>query len=288
MNKISHSKYKNTGILFELLVRQITVDTLKGNESHAINLIKKYFVKTELGKEYKLYETLLKSNILNETKANMVIDSLLEISKKLNRGKLKKEKYNLIKEIKEHYDLDFFLNSKIKNYKPLAAFYILLENSNSSKTLDSQQLINNKITLLEYLTQSSLKPNESDKDILEEFKEYNPDLRILAYKILLEKFNSKYSNLNSKQKRVLKEFINSLNNSSHLKEFYNSEIVNIKRELRKQIEKVDDFTTKIKLEEVQKLVKKLGKTCKIKTNNLIDLLQYYDLLENLQKSNEQI
>ena len=52
--KIKHSKYKNTGLLFELLVRQITADTLNGGSSPSLNILKKSFANTELGKEYKL------------------------------------------------------------------------------------------------------------------------------------------------------------------------------------------------------------------------------------------
>ena len=95
---IKHSKFKNTGILFELLVRKITADTLAGTESPSVNILKKYFVNTELGKEYKLYETLFKSKNLTEGKANTILTTILESSKKLNRKALKREKYNLVKE----------------------------------------------------------------------------------------------------------------------------------------------------------------------------------------------
>ena len=81
--KIKHSKYKNTGILFELLVRQITADTLKGSDSPAIDLLKNYFVKTSLGREYKLYESIIKSKVISEGKANSLISTILENSRKL-------------------------------------------------------------------------------------------------------------------------------------------------------------------------------------------------------------
>ena len=112
---IKHSKYKNTGILFELLVRQVTADTLNGGQSPALNIIKKYFVKSELGKELKLYETLSKTNKVNEAKANILIQTILESSKRLNRSSLRRQKYNLINEIKEHYDLDEFFKTKLIN-----------------------------------------------------------------------------------------------------------------------------------------------------------------------------
>ena len=154
--KIKHSKYKNTGILFELLVRQITADTLKGGDSPAIDILKKYFVKTSLGREYKLYESILKSNVLKESRANVVVSTILESSKKFSRTSLKKQKYNLINEIKKHYDLDVFFGSKIKNYKELAALYTLIESYNSKDIDNSDQIIDNKITLLEYLTKQEV------------------------------------------------------------------------------------------------------------------------------------
>lgn len=287
MAKIKHSKYKNSGILFELLVRTITADTLKGNESPAINLLKKFFVKTELGREYKLYESALKVKTLSEGQANIVISTILESSQKINRGILKREKYNLIKEIKEHYNINTFFNSKIKNYKQIAALYTLIEGHNSKNITNPEQLITSKIIILEHLTKSQITPSTKN-DVLEEYKEYDANLRILTYKILLEKFNSKYSNLNLKQKYILKEFINSVDNSSELKKIFNYEIGLIREELQKHIVKTPDQTTKIKLEEIIKFMVELGKTCKIQNEHLIDLLQYHSLLETLRKINGKV
>ena len=138
--KIKHSKYKNTGILFELLVRQITADTLKGDNSPAIDILKKYFVKTGLGREYKLYESILKSKVVNESRATLFINTTLDNSKKFNRGSLRKQKYNLINEIKNHYDLDTFFSAKIKNYKELAALYTLIEGINAVDNTDTASI----------------------------------------------------------------------------------------------------------------------------------------------------
>jgi len=280
---IKHSKYKNTGIIFELLLKKITSDTLSGGDSPAISILKKNFSSTEIGKEYKLYETILKSKNLTESKANTIISTILESSKKINRKKLKVEKYNLIKEIKETYDIEDFFKPRLKEYKELAAIYTLIEINNSENFLNPQQSIDNKITLLEYITSPKL-TQSNDSPIVEEFKQYDKSLRTLTYHIMLEKFNEKYSSLNPKQKTVLKEFINSVDNSSHLKNLYNSEIKYIKEELNNHLSKTKDLTIKIKLEEVIKLIKELeGKTI-IKNNNLIDLLQYYSLLEELTKT----
>ena len=282
---IKHSKFKNTGILFELLVRRITADTLSGVNSPAVNILKKYFANTEVGKEYKLYEAIFKSNNVNENKANAILTTVLESSKKLNRSKLRKEKYNLIKELKEHYNLEELFKTKLTKYKEFASLYTLLEIYNSQDITNPNQIIDNKVTLLEHLTAKDVNKEGVKDDILEEFKSYDKDLRILTYRVLLEKFNDKYSSLNNRQKYILKEFINSVDSTPRLKEFYSSEVEYIKETLNKEIAKTKDETTKIKLQEVSKLVKDLDKKTSIKSDNLVDLLQYHSLLEELTKVN---
>lgn len=282
---IKHSKFKNTGILFELLVRRITADTLSGVNSPAVNILKKYFANTEVGKEYKLYEAVFKSNNVNENKANAILTTVLESSKKLNRSKLRKEKYNLIKELKEHYNLEELFKTKLTKYKEFASLYTLLEIYNSQDITNPNQIIDNKVTLLEHLTAKDVNKEGVKDDILEEFKSYDKDLRILTYRVLLEKFNDKYSSLNNRQKYILKEFINSVDSTPRLKEFYSNEVEYIKETLNKEIAKTKDETTKIKLQEVSKLVKDLDKKTSIKSDNLVDLLQYHSLLEELTKVN---
>jgi hypothetical protein len=283
--KIKHSKYKNTGILFELLVRQITADTLKGGDSPAINILKEYFVKTSLGREYKLYESILKSNVLNEGRANMVISTILESSSKFNRTSLRKQKYNLINEIKKHYNLDVFFGAKIKNYKELASLYTLIEGYNSEEASNSQQLIDNKITLLEHLTKQEVNTEEVKEDVLKEFQTYDKDLRILTYKVLLEKFNSKYENLSTEQKQVLKEFINSVDSTPGLREFYNTKVSELKAALNEEAKNIKDKATQIKITEVSKYLVELDKTTKVGNDNLVDLLQYYELVKEIKVAN---
>ena len=279
--QISHSKYKNTGILFELLVRQITADSLSGKDSKATTILKKYFVKTELGREYKLYETLLSKKHLSEGKADIVINTIIEASKQLNRGALKRQKYNLIKEISNHYPLDNFFKTKLPNYKAQAALYTLIEIYNSDNLSNPDQIISNKVVLLETLTNKSVDKDQVKDNLLEEFKSYDKDLRILTYRVLLEKFNGKYANLNENQKNVLKEFINSIDSTPSLRQFYNTKINEIKTSLIKLNKKIEDKAIKIKINEVSNLLTELNKTDKVDNDNLVNLLQYFELLEEL-------
>ena len=284
---IKHSKYRNSGILFELLVRQITSDTLDGSTSPARKILKEYFVKTELGKEYKLYEQLSKNSNLTEAKANLILSSLLESSTNLNRSILKREKYNLISEIKKHYDVNKFFKHKLPNYKIQAAFYMLTE-IKANKSFSNPELeINNKITILEYLSNKKI-IKESKQTVVDEFQTYDKDLRTLTYRVLLNKFNDKYDNLLEDQKLILKELVTSIDNTPRLKEFYNNKTEEIKKSLIKLNKTVKDKTTQIKIEEVVKILPTIGKTSKVKDDDLINLLQNYDLIEELKTTNVQV
>jgi hypothetical protein len=283
--QVKHSKYKNTGILFELLVRQITTDTLDGKDSPAKDILKKYFVKSELGREYKLYETLLKRTSLTEGKANVVVDTLIESSKTLNRGAIKRQKYNLINEIQKHYDLNEFFNHKLPNYKMFAAFYTLTELANAQHTIDPDQAINNKVTILEHLTAAKITESKVRDNVMSEFEKADKDVRFLAYKMVLENFNTKYNDLHPRQKEILKEFITSVDNKPRLKEFYNTKVVEIKEELALLNAKTKNEVTKIKINEIINIIQIPAKTAKITDNDLVDLLQYYDLINELETVN---
>jgi len=280
---IKHSKYKNTGLLFELLVRQITADTLSGKDSKATGILKKYFVKTELGREYKLYESLSKYKYITEGKAETVINTLIESSKDLNRGALKRQKYNLINEIQKHYNLEEFFKTKLPNYKAYASLYTLVEIYNSEYLSTPDQIISNKMSLLEHLSSKPVEKQKVEDDLMVEFQSYDKDLRILTYKVMLEKFNGKYADLNDNQKLVLKEFINSVDSTPKLREFYNTKIEEIRLKLTELTIKVTSKATKIKLQEIKNIITPLDKISKIGNDDLVNLLQYYELLEELTK-----
>jgi hypothetical protein len=283
--QIKHSKYKNTGILFESLVRQITTDTLDGKDSPAKDILKKYFVKSELGREYKLYETLLKKTSLTEGKANVVVSTLIESSKTLNRGAIKRQKYNLISEIQKHYDINEFFNHKLSNYKVYAAFYTLLEITNTQEIIDLEQTINNKVTILEHLTAAKITEGKIRDEVMSEFEKTDKDVRLLTYKIILENFNEKYDTLHPKQKLILKEYITSIDNTPRLREFYINKINEIKTELTLLNKSTKNPTTKIKINEITNLITPPAKNTKITDNDLVDLLQYYDLINELETIN---
>lgn len=279
---IKHSKYKNTGILFELLVRQITADTLSGVESKASDILKKYFTKTELGREYKLYESFFKNVNVSEAKADMVINTIVESARHLNKSALRRQKYNLVNEIKKYYNIEDFFKMKLPNYKAQAALYSIIEIYSGDNNLNPNQIIENKTVLLEFLTKSTINKQEVKNNILEEFKHQDKDIQVLAYKVLLEKFNEKYAGLNINQKSVLKEFINSVDSTPKLKEFYNTKVNEIKSHLTNLNKSVTDKAIQIKINEVINILPSLSKNDKPNDDNLVNLLQYYQLVEELE------
>jgi hypothetical protein len=280
--KIKHNKYKNTGILFELLVRQITSDTVSGKNSPAINLIRKYFSKTELAKEHKLYQTLVDSKVINEVKAETLINTTLELSTRLNRSNLRRDKYNLIKEIKAQYDIEEFFKAKINNYTQLAAVYNILEAKNATEFINPDQIIENKNTLLEHIVRKDVVKASSKDQVLEEYATMDNSTKLLVYKILLEKFNEKYVSLSPKQKSVLKEYINNISNTVKLREFVNENFESLRNELTKLNESVTDKTTQIKINEVITFLQPLDKKVSVKDEHIVSLLQYHQLVTELK------
>ena len=275
--KVKHSKYKNTGILFELLTRQLTSDTIAGNQPKSLDFLKKHFnSKTELLKEYKIYHTLATKKYKKDSQATMLIEELVKAYERLNKSQLRREKYNLIKELKENYNINNFFKAKITNYKIMASIFNLLENKKASTI----SIVNSKITLLEYITE---KPTKIKKDIvLETFNNQDKDTKLLTYKVLLEKFNDKYSDLQDNQKTLLKEYVNSVTNSPSLKSYINQEIKIVKKDLVKYSQKVKDKAVAVKLTETKGMIKTLCKKTSVSDDNVINLLNYYELVNELK------
>jgi len=282
--RIKHNKFRNTGVLFELLVRQIASDTLANTDSKAVKIVKKFFHNSELAKEHKLYHTIVTAPRLSEGKAEVLVNTTIDCAKKLNKEQLLKEKYNLIKEVKKYYDLESFFKSKITNYNVLAAAYTLFESAMENKFVEPKQLVINKLTILEHITKKQLlETKETDVSIALNKEDNN--IRLLAYRMLIEKFNNKYANLSNRQKSVLKEFINNISNPEYLKTYINENLDKIKKELTSLVKQVDDKTTEIKLNEVITLIKPISSKSSVKDDHLVALLQYQQLAEEIKKIN---
>ena len=278
--RAKHSKIKNTGILFELLTRQITADILNNGKSAAIKLIRTYFKEnTELGKEIQLYNILINKNFKSETRASYLVDAVVKSRKKISFSQLRREKYNLIKEIKENYNLTDFFNSRIPNYRVFASIYKLFSTENKSLSPDVET--DSRFTVIEHITQRKIISREK-KVFSEEFRGQDDDLRLLSYQILVDKFNQKYSSLNSAQRKLLKEYINNISNTNSLREYVDSEVSKVTKVLKTYLPKIEDKVTKIKLTEAINQIKKLKVGKIVKDKQIVGLMRYYELVKELK------
>ncbi len=287
MKKIKHSKFKNTGFIFELLVRQITSEIMSNNKSVAEKILKEHFnSKKELSKELKLYQYLVNEKYNSESKAEQFINTILEARKRLDETKLTREKYNLIKEIKETYNLDEFIKSSISNYKTLASIYKIFETVTSVEQFDPTDIVSSRFTIAENIINSSIENKDVKiKDaVLEEYRKQDEDLRAVSYKLLVESFNSKYKNLTEDQKGLLREYINNINNTGKLNQYVNEEVTKLVDSLKEVGSKISDKVTKIKLAETIANVRKIKSVKKIKEQHLSAMMMTYELLGELKQS----
>jgi|TARA_Y100000590_G_scaffold308281_1_gene348047 hypothetical protein len=280
--RVKHSKIKNTGILFELLSRQITVDVMNGDDkSKSVEVLKKYFNEsTELGKENQLYQVLLKENYNSSHKAEKLVDAVVKAREKLQNKKLRTEKYNLIKEIKKNYVVEDFFRARIPNYKVYASIYkkFLAETMTVFDPIDE---VDSTFSIIEHITRNKVKPTNRDSQIITEFKGEDKDLRLLSYQLMVDNFNGKYKSLNSMQRNLLKEYVNNISNTNSLREFINGEVKKVKQILNKILPRVNDDITKIKLTEAIKQVDGIKKGKVVKDKQVVSLMRYYELIKEL-------
>jgi hypothetical protein len=283
---IKHSKVKNSGVLFEVLVRQITADTLEGREnSPALRILKKYFNgNRELGKELQLYQAVLTADRLNENRALQFMDMILEQRRKLDENQLAREKYELIKEIRDNYDLKNFMSCKIPSYKIHASIYKTFgaaARHQNDAILNIQDVASARFTLLEYLLGHGRKQKEVDSTLVEEFKSQTEDLRLLSYRILIDKFNEKYQGLNEQQKSLLREYINDSASKNTLLEYIRKEVPVLQKELRSKTENVSDKVLQIKLKEVIAQIDTIGRRKDVRDNEVTAMMIGYQIAKEL-------
>lgn len=288
MKKIKHSKFKNTGFLFELLTRQITLEILNNSQEKSKRILSEFFGNgTELSKELRLYNLMINEKYNTEGKAEKFIDAILDARTKLDEQKLIKEKYNLVKSIKENFEIETFMASPVTNYRVLASIHKLFE-AKKSDISDIKDIFDSKITLIEHISTSTPKLKQKEDKLVEDYKKQEKDLRLLTYKILVETFNKKYSNLNDAQKSLLREYINNVTNTSKFGEYYSNELKKVVTELHSIYTKMDDKITKIKLKETINVLKsqKIGK--KITDEQVSSMMLAFELIKEIKNVRKQI
>jgi len=283
MRKVKHNKIRNTGLLFEFLLRQITSDVLnKDQNSKAVSIVKQKFNEnTELGKELALYNILITKKFKSDSKADYFINEVMKTRSDLNNSILRREKYNLIKEIQSNYNLQKFMSSKVPNYKTYASIYKLFEYNTLSPDEKTESFFN----IVEHVTtkDNNVKLSETVKTLPDD-----EDLRILTYKTLLEKFNQKYTKLSGAQKNLLREYINNVSNTNSLKDTLKDIVRGLKEDLKKHSKNLKDKVVKIKMTEALKSINEFcglnDKSNVVKDEYVIQTMRYLELLKELKKS----
>jgi hypothetical protein len=283
MKKLKHSKYKNTAILFEMLVRKLTSETLSSNKTVTADLIKKYFGKnTELSKELYLYNTLLKEQFKSEAQGLDYIRTVKLSYAKLNQSALKRQRYNLVKEISEKFIFANMSKMHITNYKVLASVYMLFE---YDETDNVKQLLECKNVILQNnLITSRVKVIKDP--LMEQYEAQPKDIRLLTYKLLVDKFNDKYAGLDNSQKQLLNKYIVNVNDTEALKEYIQTVIPTIKTQLSEHVKHITDKVTKIKVEKLSEMLCTVENMKTIKESHVLSLLRYFDLIRELQGLHE--
>ena len=278
MKKSTHSKLKNTGILFELLTRQITADTMVGvADSPALKVVKEFFgPKKTLAKELVLYHTLINETFKAPEKAEMLLSTTIKLRKQLSQKVLQESKYQLIREVKKHYDLREFFKSTIADYKLHAAVYRLFEGAGVTQVAE---LVKSRTTIVEHIMRK--RQVSPEVDTTQAYIKESEDIRLLAYRLMLEKFNDKYSVLSAGQRKILKEYINNISNTSELRTFIIQESKVLKQLITKKASKVKDKVTAIKLAEVAHLLDRNQSIKRAKEEHVHGLLLYHELLKEL-------
>jgi len=282
MKKSTHSKIRNTAILFELLTRQVAADTIKGVEkSPALTIIREFFkADSILAKELVLYQTLMNEKYTDGSKANYLLNTVVKLRNKMNATKLSETKYNLIKEVKNHYDLKDFFKTNLAEYRIYASIYRIFEGVSVAKVAD---VVKSRYTILEHITRKNqIKLAESAEAAVDDYLKQDEEVRLLAYKLMINKFNDKYANLSTKQKGILREYINNVSNTAGLKQFIVKEGKIVAAAIQKMLPKVQDKVTAIKLNEVVSMTNKLEKIKSVKEDHVLSLLLYHELLKELK------
>jgi hypothetical protein len=281
MKRLKHSKYKNTGMIFEMLVRKLTSETLTSDKSIAIDIIKKYFGKnTELAKEMKIYNALLKEQFKTEAKALEYIRSIKAAHSKLNKTALRRERYNLVKEISENFSIEQIAKIRIPNYKMLASAYIILEHD---ETDNPKQILECKSIIVDSILTERAQQDKKIDTVLEAFKAQPKDQRLLTYKLLVDKFNNKYSGLDENQKGLLNKYITNVNDTVVLKEYIQTVIPGIKQNLKQHVSKITDPATRIKVDRLSEMLCDVENINVVTESHVLNILRYFDLIKELNE-----
>ncbi len=280
MIKFKHNKKKNSALLYEVLVLELTKSILRKDEELKVkiaSLIKETFrYDTALHQELKLYHSITTTKNAHPRTAERVLSEVVRQRKSLDEARLLAEQTHLVRQIKKSLPAET-LENFVPNYKSLATIYQIFNQdtrqSIKSRVLLENQIIKEMIVPLTEVNQRELVPIDN-----------------LVYKTFTKKFNNTYSTeLLKEQKSLLSKFISSfLDNGLELKVYLNEEVARLKKELKGSLQLVevasdDEMSTKVnkilaqletyraeqpEKEMVQNVIKIQGLVHEIKTDDL--------------------
>lgn len=271
-----HSKLKNTGVLYELLTRQVAVDIINSKPPVALNLIKRFFNKnSELAKEYSIYQSIINNRGLDATKSSVLLESIKDSYSSINTKKIQEEKYRLIEEINKSYDNNFW-SARVDSYKLHASVFHLLESINGSQFSDPLKLAESKLTIMEHLMETKEK-TEIDT-ILEDYRKYNDVQRKYIFQQMSSHVQKRLANMNTAQRNFMLDYM-TFGTGVKMTAIINENIDRLKKQLLEHSYSADD-PTRVKLKEVVHQLNHI-KSNRANDADIIRILEHMDLVDEL-------
>ncbi len=205
---IQHNKKRNVGIIYELLLRAVSAAIVENDKKRAqlaLDIIEKHYdKKTELYKEYRLFNALIKSTVSDTPVAAAVLAEAKSAARRADSRKLDYEKSMLIRAINHSLQDANFYQRRIPDYRLYATVQNLINEWAAGDTSDLTKMV-----MLEGQVVHWLLKEKSDESI--DLESPAPEVDGLVVKIMNEKFNEKYSGkLNQDQTKLIQEYIFSI------------------------------------------------------------------------------
>jgi hypothetical protein len=215
----SHNKKRNTGLLYEFLIRTISealVENDKHTSSKALKIIKNSFKPTtELYKEFRLINSIMKTTVSSEAVASSILNEAKSAARTHDVNELDRQKSLLIRSINHQLRNENFYDQHIFEYKTYATLQNLFNNwrnptSDLSKTAEYEDQI------VKWLVTPKV---ESTDQII---NENSTGTNHLLMKVMMKKLSEKYDvALTNEQKNLVKAYafstVNENNNTIKLK-----------------------------------------------------------------------
>jgi len=280
----NHNKKRNVGIIYEQLCRKVSECLIEGNKEQAeiaLEILKEHFKKgTELYKEFRLFNSLVKTTVSSDSVATRIIEKAQEAASDHDSSRLNREKSLLIKEINHKIKDDSFYHTRVPEYRTYATIQTLLNNWRSGAD-DIGQTAEFEQKICEWLTSEKLVEN------IDTHKTH--DVNKLTVKIMRESFNKKYKDeLTASQRNLVKNFVFTQQSATH------DEITSVLSEQKKSAETLissykkscENTFIKKKIPTIEEAIQTLDPTNHT-DDNVAKFLTIMGLCEELQeKENE--